>query len=307
MVFGLPSRKLCQGAMVLAALLAAAQASPASELFALQGDAAFRPAPDELPPSLEAEKPAMARPPWRTFEFTFGASYNAVNSAITLERKGGILSAAVEGENGLGLEDEAFSPEVWTAIRIWDHHRIQFSYTGTYRSASETLGRDVVFNGKTYFLGTTVHTDLDTTFFNLSYVWSFFQDERMDLGINIGLDLIYTHFSIEARSQTQSDNTHLTVPIPLPGFNFDFALYPQLWIRQRLEAMYISVSQYGALVVDFNMALEWSFTDHLAVGLGGTFTRVNLRMDSNNEAFGNLTGELKYNSAGLLLYLNVFF
>jgi hypothetical protein len=237
----------------------------------------------------------------------FGASYNAINSSITLERKGGIASFAVEPEQGLGLEDDVFSPEVWTAIRFWDRHRLQFSFTGTFRSASETLGRDIVFNGRTYFLGTTVHTDLDFEFFNLSYVWSFFQDDRMDLGVSIGLDVIFTHFSIEAASLKQTEDDRLTIPIPLPGFNFDFALRPDLWIRQRLNAMFISVSQYGALVVDFNAALEWAVIDHLAIGIGGTFSRVQLRMDSNSQSFGNLTGEIKYNTAGLLLYLNVFF
>jgi hypothetical protein len=306
MVLGIPHRKTCHWTMVLAALLATAQVSLASELFSLQGDPAIRSISEDSA-SIDTEKPSLAKPPWRTFEFLFGASYNAINSSITLERKGGIASFAVEPEQGLGLEDDVFSPEVWTAIRFWDRHRLQFSFTGSFRSATETLGRDIVFNGKTYFLGTSVHTDFDFEFYNLSYVWSFFQDDRMDLGVSIGLDVIFTHFSIEAGSLKQSEDDRLTIPIPLPGFNFDFALRPNLWIRQRLTAMYISVSQYGALVVDFNMALEWSFMDHLAVGIGGTFSRVQLRMDSNAQSFGNLTGEIKYNTAGLLLYLNLYF
>ena len=237
---------------------------------------------------------------------TVGASYSAVNSSLALSKKGQAASLAVDPQQALGMPSEVLAPDIWAAYRFGDRHRIEFAYTGTHRSATQTLSRDVDFNGFTYSLNTTVHSEMDVEFFELAYVYSIYQDKQMDFGVSLGVDVLRTHFAIESEAQRHFDNERSNVPVPLPGVVYDFAFFPNLWIRQRVDLAYLSANQWSGLTTRVIMAFEWSFTDHVAVGLGGAFNWADFRKESNSGTFGDLTGEVKYHTTGLLLYLNFF-
>ena len=142
---------------VLAGILAAARAAGGADTIAEQEAPASKTESEGTAPP---DEPSTEAPqgPWRTFEFTFGAEYSAINSSITLVRKGGLASLAVEPEQALEFEDEILSPEVWTALRIGERHRIQFAFDDFTRNATATLSKDISFNGNTYTVGTSIQS-----------------------------------------------------------------------------------------------------------------------------------------------------
>lgn len=268
-------------------------------------DASPEGGPPQPPPDQAANE--APKKPWRTFEFQFGPSYSVISSGVALNRKGGIATLSIQPEQALGMEDELLSPSAWLAFRIGDIHRVQFAFDDYTRNSTVSLIASLQFNNNTYTAGTNVHTTFGVQFFYLAYVLSVFQDERMDIGLSLGIDWIRTHFNVESSTLKLIDNERINVPYPLPGFDFDFALSRDWWIRQRLNPMYISVSGYTGLVFSFDMALEWAFIDHLAVGLGGNFKRLEFGKTNNSTAWGNFSGSLNFDASGVLLYLNVFF
>jgi hypothetical protein len=296
-------RETCLWAFI--GLLGATRAALADESAAQQADPATPQQPREKA-SPDSAPAGSEGPPWRRFEFTFGASYVGINSELRLTKKGQLAGLSVDPEQVLGMSSEALSPVVWTALRFGDRHRIEFEYAGTYRSATETLSRDIVINGFTFPLNTTVHSIMDVEFFELGYVYSFYQDKQMDFGVSLGVEVVRTHFSIESQALVHIDNERTNVPIPLPGITYDYAFYPNFWIRQRVDLAYLSANHWSGLTSKVYMAFEWAFTDHVAVGLGATFVWSTARKESNSGTFGDLTGDVSYHSSGLLLYLNFF-
>ena len=289
----------------LLGLLTTARAALADDPPVPQGDPATAQRPKEKAP---AESPPAGSEGllWRRFELSFGAAYSAINSELRLSKKGQAAGLAVDPEQALGMSSEVFTPEVWTAFRFGDRHRIEFEYSGSYRTATETLSRDIVINGFTYSLNTTVHSVMDVEFFELGYVYSFYQDKQMDFGVSLGVEVLRTHFAIESQGLLHSDNERTNVPVPLPGITYDYAFYPNLWVRQRVDLAYLTANHWSGLVSRVYMALEWAFTDHVAVGLGGSFVWADSHKSSNSGTFGDLTGEVTYHTSGLLLYLNFF-
>ncbi|MCI0656486.1 MAG: hypothetical protein L0170_05380 [Acidobacteria bacterium] len=241
--------------------------------------------------------------PWRTFEANLGAAYTAVTSSILLSRTGTSASLSVDAESVLGLDREAWSPQVWLSFRIGDTHRIQLSLADLTRSATSTLEEDVVFNGTTYPAGASVHSEFGILLGSLGYVWSFLQDDRMDIGISLGVNVIRARVSIENPPRRESER--LIVPIPLPGFQADFALSRYFWLRQRLDLMYVPLTHYSGLLIDYKFALELSIFENLSVGVGLNLLRLQLEKDSSDTTWGTFEGELKMHTSGVLLYLNV--
>src|SRR5581483_615302 len=109
---------------------------------------------------------------------------------------------------------------------------------------------------------------------------------------------------VDVSSPETTTNERINFPIPLPGANADFVLIKNLWLRERLELMYVPIQSYSGLFIDFNTALEWSFIDNLSIGLGFDLKRIDLESTENSTTLGSFDGKFKFNTAGVLFYLN---
>lgn len=296
----IPSSRLQVPPLILAAVLTASGAALAS-------------APDEGPPAFprmslvqDPPPPAKAEPeqPWRTFELSTGVIYNAITSTVLLQRSGGGSGLAIDAEGVLGMDRQLLSLQFWTAYRFADHHRVEFSFEDLSRSSTRTLNRDIDVDGVVYNVGSTIHAVYGLQFFSLTYAWSFVKDDRMEIALTAGIDLIRTHLSIESDNPGQSENERFTLPVPLPGFTADFALTRNLWLRERLQFMYIPVANYSGLLIDFTMALEYSLTENVSLGVGLDLKRIELEKKTGSDTWGDFEGNFRFNSAGLMLYLN---
>jgi hypothetical protein len=68
--------------------------------------------------------------------------------------------------------------------------------------------------------------------------------------------------------------------------------------------MYVPIQNYSGLVIELNTALEYSILKNVSLGLGFEIFRVELEKKANGSSWGNFEGDFKYNSAGVLLYIN---
>jgi hypothetical protein len=288
-------------ALAMAALVGAAAPGLAADEDPAASDFPPMSLDQDPKPAPAAEAPPM---PWRTFELVTGVTYSSVSSTLRVGRGGGGGGLAMDAEGTLGLSRELLSPEVWVSYRLAERHRISFSFQDMTRTATRTLQRDIVVDGTTYAIGTDIHTVYGVQFFELTYAWSFLQDDRMEMALTFGFDTLRAHFSIEATNTQLAANERFIFPIPLPGANADFQLIPDLWLRERLQLMYVPVQNYAGLLIDLDTALEYSFVKNVSLGLGFNIFRVELEKKANGSTWGNFEGDFKYNSAGVLIYIN---
>lgn len=298
-----PGRTIRAAVLTAATLLAGAAVAIAADG---RGDAPDFPSMsfDQDPKPPAAPAPEQAQKPWRTFELITGVTYSSVSSTLTVGRGGGGGSLAIDGEGTLGLSRELLSPEVWTSYRLAERHRISFAFEDMTRTSTRTLQRDIVVDGVTYNVGTDIHSVYGVQFYNLTYAWSFLQDDRMEMAVTASFDTLRAHFAIEATNTQVASNERFIFPIPLPGANADFQLIPDLWLRERLQLMYVPVQNYAGLLVDLNTALEYSILKNVSLGLGFDIFRIGLEKKSSGSTWGNFEGDFKYDSAGVLIYIN---
>ena len=104
-----------------------------------------------------------------------------------------------------------------------------------------------------------------------------------------------------------ASNERFIFPIPLPGANADFQLIPGLWLRERLELMYVPIQNFAGLLVELNTALEINIVKNVSLGLGVDLFQVALEKKSSGSTLGDFQGDFKYHSAGVLAYINLHF
>src|SRR5438045_766049 len=83
--------------------------------------------------------------------------FSQLNSKIRVERNG--LGTDIDTKNDLGFSDSGF-PEGRATLQ-WGHNRLGFAYEPIDFSGDQTVSRTLLFNGRTYTLGTRVISGLE--------------------------------------------------------------------------------------------------------------------------------------------------
>src|SRR6266496_441626 len=105
--------------------------------------------------------------------------FSNFNSKIRVERNG--LGTDIDARNDLGFSDSNF-PEGRIAVHL-GHSRLSFDYTPIDFSGDQTVSRTLIFNGRTYTLGTRVVSGLEVRHLQLGWTYQFrLAGRRVKLG-----------------------------------------------------------------------------------------------------------------------------
>jgi len=257
--------------------------------------------------ALQAAAPQPAeKKPWRDFEFKVGGYLAAVDTTIDVVGENGV-GADFDLEDLLGLDTSVFSVRIEASVAMAQRHRLHFNFFDLSRTAEKTLGRDVEFDGSVYPIGTDVSSRMSLQMFDLTYGYSFVQDSRVDMAVTFGIHGMRTALKLDASSAGIEEEERFFLPIPLPGLRMDIAITPSVWLRQRIELLWIGTETFSGLMTDFAIGVEWAAFDHLAIGLGFNSVHMKLKMENNDFPAVTFRGDFDFQFSGLQFYVNVFF
>lgn len=254
----------------------------------------------------QADPPQKPNRLWRDFEFQIGGYYAGVDTTFDVKGENGI-GGKIDAEDLLGLDSSVLSARLSASVALADRHRIHFDCFDLSRSASKRIGRDIEFGDTVYPIGSDVDTRFGLQMFDLTYGYSFLQDDRMDLAVTFGIHGLRTHIRLDAANLGMEESERFFLPVPLPGLRMDFALTPSLWLRQKIELLWLGADSFAGLVTDFSINLEYAFIEHVAVGIGYNALRMKLRMEDQDFPAVDFQGSFDFDFAGLQLYVSYFF
>lgn len=150
------------------------------------------------------------------------------------------------------------------------------------------------FQGKTFEVGLTTHSSLDSPLYGFGYQYDIIRRKRGHLGLAFQLNLFDTKASISAAAQTSGGVPHpavsasnsLLAPIPVAGPEFRLYLTnsPRLFVEGNVYGMYFFgygnyVSAAGSVGV--------TVAKHLSLNAGYQLgTRLVVNNDSSNDRIG---------------------
>ena len=252
-----------------------------------------------------APEPAKTTRPWHDFEF--GISGVVADIGSELEVVSGVgVGAVVDGEEALGLDNSIRQMRLWASVALGERHRLKLDFMDLSRDATKTLERDIQIGDTTYTVGTTVTTDLDLQFINLTYAYSILYDDRMDVALTIGIHGLRTKFDIEADT-VGAETESFILPIPLPGLSATFALTPDLFLKQNLEILWLRYANFQGMMVDMTFSLEYEIFEHVGIGLGYNTTRIRLDMEEESLPSVDFEGSFEFQFSGFAVYLTFFY
>jgi hypothetical protein len=181
-------------------------------------------------------------------------------------------------------------------------HHFTFNASPVYSSASNTLSRDITFQGVTYHLGATVSSDLNSLAFAPGYQWDFIRRRQGYLAFVTAINLLDTSASVTGTgtvnnvSSTRTASASVFAPLPVLGGKgrwYPVHNSPRFSVDGGLQGMYFfgyGNFMYGQasaqVALHHNLNLKAGYQMGTRLSVQGTHDHIGLRLTQKGAIVG---------------------
>lgn len=244
-------------------------------------------AADEETPQSELPDRFMIR---GGYLFVFGA-----DTDIQLNGSRGV-GTAIDFNRTLGGQTDYSGFRIDSMYRFNDRHSLGISYYRVLRDANRTIDTDLNVKDITIAAGAHVTSSLNFDLWRLVYNYSFYRNEKVELGISPSLYMLKLKFNIAGDATCNSSsstatpncagqptslgtaNEKVTVPLPSLGAYFNYHITQKLMSQARFDWFYLKVgNSFEGSMFEFYAGLEYRLFTHFS--LGASYDRLQANVD----------------------------
>jgi len=230
------------------------------------------------------------------------------NVKVTDKMSGGTRYLDLEGN--LDLPEISHVTTLYGVYKFNEYHKVMFGYFAINRQSS-LLSIDENYDDL-IVINADVSVSDKTKFYNLSYGYTLFQDDRSDVtfvaGIN-GLDLkllVAASGQITVGDTSRSDavvaEANIFAPLPLIGLNFGFSFTPEWSIATKIVFVGGSFGDVSAGVLQTSINAQYQFARNAGLLMGMTYFDADVTIDDESDVT-----DVSYGYDGALIGLHFAF
>ena len=240
------------------------------------------------------------------WKFELGAYFPSVKTELQVDT----------GDNTINLEDVLNLDDndtVWRLDGYWRFarkHRLAFGYYGLSREARNTLTEEIIIGGEPWYAGALIDSDLTMDFYQLAYMYSFYQGEKWEIAGFLGAYWVRVETTIELAAAIvpplpdpplvvgdRFESDTFEGPLPLLGLSFDYYITPKWMATLKGGYFQLTINDYKGRITNLGAKLEYQFTKTFGLGLGYDAFRLEVEAE---DASGFAKIDYKYH--GVQLY-----
>ena len=250
--------------------------------------------------------------PWETYAITIGGFFSSLDTSF---RVGSGVGLDLDAEELLDMDSTTTVFRVGGLWRFTDNkkHRLDFSWFAFHRSSSTTVSQRFEIedqNGQIIIIdaGEIVDTVFNIDIYQLSYSYSYLQDDRIDLAVLFGFYIMPIDIGVEISGMVSEEGTlDFTAPLPTLGLRLDIALTPKWFFRSGTQIFYLEYQDFKGSILATHVAVEYTPLDRIGFGLGFDSFRSKAEADGEDYPLIDFRGNVEFNYVGLQLYARIFF
>ncbi len=240
---------------------------------------------------------------WPGFELRLGGLVTDFDSELRINNSDGDRGTGADLESELDLDDalEAFRLDL--SWRFAPKHSVDFAYYDISRSGRRIIDRELNIGDQTFLIGTNLSTNMKFEVFKLAYAYSFYQTEKTDTSVSLGVHAIDFGFRAKGRLlglPVDRQTSDIVLPLPVVGLQYSRRLGGPFTVNADVDLFAIEYGDYKGSLWDVNLTLDVEFTERFGGFLGYNFVDMGVESDD-----ADLLGKLDYQygalTAGVLL------
>jgi hypothetical protein len=236
---------------------------------------------------------------------SLGAMYVFNATTLRADSSTGVEGTEVGGESLFGLSKGNVEPKFEAVVRADTRQRLFFDYFTLDRSGSSMFtGGPLFFRNVVFLPGDPLQTRLDLRMFGISYGYSFWHSETLEIAVTGGVHA--TDVSTEARVQTATrhiiQDQDASGPIPTLGIDATWVASKRFYFDARVQYISAHVGDFDGSLGLYEVDGLYRFRPNVSFGIGYTGVRAHLDSTRATEA-----GLFDFNSMGPDMFVRVGF
>ena len=199
----------------------------------------------------------------------------------------GLPGSEINAETDLGMPTTKQLPEFQITLRPARRHKFRFQFIPIQFDGSNTVTRDIDFNGQRYRFGTLVDSTLDWKAMRFGYEYDFITRDRGFGGFIIEAKYTDVRVDLNAPSLGLAEFAHAQAPIPALGGIGRFYVVPYVSITGEVTAFKLPTIQdkYAGHYVDVDVYATLNFTNWVGVEGGWRTLDMGYLLKQDNGSF----------------------
>ena len=230
-------------------------------------------------PALQAEEKTEAPPQENKLMIRGGWAY-VFGATADVSVGGPVLGvgANVDFTRTLGGDESTDAFRLDGLYRFNDRHAVGLSWYRVGLGGEKILNQQIQIRDQIVAAGAATQSSLSFNVYRLFYNYSFYRNDKVELGFSPGLYIAQTKFNFAGQGTiTQPGgvptpgsstvvNEQVTLPLPSIGFLANYNITPKLQFQSRFDFFYLAVNEYTGSMFEIYLGLEYRLHQHFAMG-----------------------------------------
>jgi hypothetical protein len=246
------------------------------------------------------------------FFINFGGQLVNLGSSLQLNSGPFNVGTVLHPKEDLGVDSSRTTWRIDMGWRFTERNQIVFSYFEVNRSGEKLLDRSFSYHGYDYTVGAKLHTKQDETYCQLKYRYYFYQGDRGEFGLQVGLSYNDISSGLTLLANGSGGGLQATLghevkaamgaPTATLGFAGSFEFTEKIFFRGDVGWLQVDLNGYRGTVTNLRATVDYYPLQNVGFGGGYEYNGLKIKADKSN-----WDGNLKSNLSSLIAYVSFKF
>lgn len=254
---------------------------------------------------------SLADESWDRVKLSAGAfDIFRYDSTTSLTEKNSGLGVSFTPQDTLGWSSEQTLTRLDGLFRFSETHAVSLTWYSLSTSGNRSVQEDIDWvdingNAMVIPLGAGVRSRLAFDTYKLSYLWSFYHSDKVELSLGAGLHVTDVQMDLSAEitnTGVAASDASITMPLPVLGFRTNYNITPKLSWYVRTEFFSLQFDEWDGAYLTAQFGMEYRAFEHVGFGLGVGSDAFILTQEEKHTRF-----EFKNRLAGVHAFVSAYF
>jgi hypothetical protein len=225
---------------------------------------------------------------------------SAIATTVRYDSAAGVPGTLLAAEDSLGLADNLDQGAVDLVFRMLERHRIRADYQQQTRNGDLVIDAPIQFGNDSFLSGERVVSHMDLRRFGLAYTYSLVRNDKLEVGLGLGINLLQLEGSLEAPARFVREQLDGAGPFPTLAMDATWQFMRRFSVNAAVQFLAGDLGEVEGSYSAVSADVQFRPLRNLAVGAG--FARTRYRIDSTDP---DTAGYFKLRYQGPQLFLRV--
>ncbi len=188
----------------------------------------------------------------------------------------------LDGEHDLGFPGHAQQARVEAMVRLRERSKLRVNYFETDRTGSVLLANPIIFGNQAFVAGTQLATSLDWRVINVTYTYSFYRTDRLEIGTGLASYSVQLQTEAQAPATFQQQIVSASGTVPAIPLDIAWRVSRRFSLAARGAYFKVTIKDFSGQLTDVHFDAQFRWLPNLTTGLGYQSTRTSLTRGGNS-------------------------